>query len=109
LIPTDRLLAVDPDSSSGRKELELMLRELKRAGHGTGLDEAELYSQLLRATMIRHRKIVVVTVTHPTRAEILDIFQRLNSRGVRFRQLLLRIAMEEIPAAIRGMKGRYQS
>jgi hypothetical protein len=108
-IPTDRLLSLDPDSSSSRKELELILRELKRAGYGTGLDEAELYSRLLRATMIRHRKIVAVTVTHPTRAEILDIFQRLNSRGMGFRRLLLRIAMEEIPAAIRGMKGRYQS
>jgi hypothetical protein len=108
-ISTDRLLALDPDSSSSRKELELMLRELKRAGYGTGLDEAELYGRLLRTTMMPHRKIMAVTVTHPTRAEILDIFQRLNSRGMRFRRLLLRIAMEEIPAAIRGRKGRYES
>lgn len=108
-IPTDRLLAVDPDSSSGRKELELILREFKRAGYGTGLDEAELYNRLLRASMMRHRKIVAVTLTHPTRAEVLDIFQRLNARGMSFRRLLLKIAMEEIPAAIRGMKGWYQS
>jgi len=39
---------------------------------------------------------------------VLEIFARLNSRGMRFRRLLLKLAMEEIPAAIRGMKGRGQ-
>ena len=53
--------------------------------------------------MIRHRKLVA-TLVHHEREDVLEIFERLNSRGMRFRRLLLKLAMEEIPAAIRGAR-----
>jgi hypothetical protein len=55
--------------------------------------------------MIYQRELVATLVEHP-REDVLEIFERLNSRGMRFRKLLLKLAMEEIPAAIRGARGR---
>ena len=38
--------------------------------------------------------------------DVAGLLQRLNSRGMRFRRLLLKLAMEDIPAAIRGVRGQ---
>jgi hypothetical protein len=107
-IPTGRLMAIDPDSKNGRNELERLVRDLKDAGCCPGLDEPQIYRRLLRVSLMRRREVVATLVNHQQRDEVIDIFERLNSRGMRFRKLVLKLMMEEIPAAIRGMKGRYQ-
>ena len=57
--------------------------------------------------MIRKRELVATLVQHE-REGVLEIFERLNSRGMRFRKLLLKLAMEEIPAAIRSVRGQQK-
>ncbi len=108
LVPTARLMAIDPGSQHGRIELERLAGELKAAGPGRELDPQVLYRRLWRVCMMRQREVVSTLVNHQQRDDVLDIFARLNSRGMRFRRLLLKLMMEEIPAAIRGMRGRYQ-
>lgn len=108
LIPASRLTTIDANSHSGRHELEHLAAELKAAGCCPGLAAGEIYGRLLRVSMIGRRELVATLVNHRERDDVLDIFARLNSRGMRFRRLLLKLLMEEIPAAIRGMKGRCQ-
>jgi Protein of unknown function DUF262 len=108
LIPIARLMEIDLGNGSGRNELERLTRDLKDAGCCHELGGAELYARLLRVCMMRRREVIATLVNHPRRDDVLDIFQRLNSRGMRFRGLLLKLMMEEIPAAIRGMRGRYE-
>jgi hypothetical protein len=85
--------------------LKLLVGRLKTLASYRAVDSAELYRRLSRAVMIYQRKLVATLVEHP-REDVLEIFERLNSRGMRFRKLLLKLAMEEIPAAIRGARGR---
>ena len=108
LVPTARLMSIDPGSQHGRNELERLAGELKAAGPGRELDPQVLYRRLWRVSMMGQREVVSTLVNHQQRDDVLDIFARLNSRGMRFRRLLLKLMMEEIPAAIRGMRGRYQ-
>ena len=106
LIPTGRLMAIDPGDISGREELERLVRDLKDAGCCRDQADGQIYRRLLRVSMMRRREVVVTLVDHQQRNDVLDIFQRLNSRGMRFRRLMLKVLMEEIPAAIRGMRSR---
>jgi hypothetical protein len=108
LVPVRRLMAIGADSRGGANELERMVRELRAAHCCPELDDTEIYRRLSRVATICRREILATFVTHRQRDEVLDIFARLNSRGMRFRRLLLKLAMEEIPAALRGMKGRGQ-
>lgn len=105
LVPLKRLITLDPARDRDRIELERLAAELKRAG--CGLDGAELYARLGRLCMMRRRELAVARVYHE-RGDVLEIFQRLSSGGMRFRRLVLKIAMEEIPAAIRGVRGWCQ-
>jgi hypothetical protein len=108
LVPTSRLMAIDPASPGGSNELNRLVRGLRDAGCCRDFEDVALYERLARVSMIRRREMIATLVTHPQRQEVLDIFARLNSRGMSFRRLLLKLVMEEIPAALRGMKGRYQ-
>ncbi|MGA8057105.1 MAG: DUF262 domain-containing protein [Candidatus Binataceae bacterium] len=103
LIPVARLMAIDPRNGPGGRKLERLTTELKALECYRESDSAELYRRLSRVSMIRHRKLVA-TLVHHEREDVLEIFERLNSRGMRFRRLLLKLAMEEIPAAIRGAR-----
>ncbi len=109
LIPAARLLDLDPNSRAGASDLERIIRGLKDRGACRELDDEELYGRLARVCMIGRRELAAVIVNHGRREDILEIFARLNSRGMRFRTMLLKMMMEEIPAAIRGMKARFQA
>lgn len=105
LVPIRRLLEIDPCDERGRRELERLVSELKALECYRDLDSSEIYRRLSRVSMIHRRELVATLVQHK-REDVLEIFERLNSRGMRFRRLLLKLAMEEIPAAIRGVRGR---
>ena len=106
LVSVGRLMAIDPCDESGRSDLERLARELKALECYRELDTAEIYRRLSRVSMIRQRELVA-TLVQQEREDVLEIFERLNSRGMRFRKLLLKLAMEEIPAAIRGVRGQH--
>jgi hypothetical protein len=98
-------MAIDPCDESGRSDLERLARELKALECYRELDTAEIYRRLSRVSMIRQRELVA-TLVQQEREDVLEIFERLNSRGMRFRRLLLKLAIEEIPAAIRSVRGQ---
>jgi hypothetical protein len=106
LVSVGGLVAIDPYDERGKSELERLARELEALEHYRELDTAEIYRRLRRVSMIRKRELVATLVQHE-REDVLEIFERLNSRGMRFRRLLLKLAMEEIPAAIRGLRGQF--
>jgi hypothetical protein len=105
LISVNRLMAIDPRDERGRSELMRLASDLKALDCYRELDTALVYRWLSQVSMIRRRKLVATLVQHE-REDVLEIFARLNSRGMRFRRLLLKLAMEEIPAAIRGLRRR---
>jgi hypothetical protein len=107
LVPISKLITLDPGSPRGSAELERLAGELKAACPDQ--DTVELYWRLSRVSMMRRREVVATLVNHQQRGDMLDIFSRLNSRGMHFRRLVLKLVMEEIPAAIRGMRGRYET
>jgi Protein of unknown function DUF262 len=102
LVSVRKLTAMDPCTEPGRTELEQLTTELKSSQHYRELERAEIYHRLMRVSIIRERQLVVTLVRYE-RETVLEIFERLNSRGMRFRRLLLKLAMEEIPAAIRQL------
>ena len=103
LVSVSRLMAIHPCDESGRSDLERLARELKALECYRQLETAEIYRRLSRVSMIRQRELITTLVQHE-REDVLEIFERLNSRGMRFRRLLLKLAMEEIPAAIRSVR-----
>lgn len=70
LVPTGRLMAIDPGSQRGRNELERLATELKAAEGGCELHPAELYRRLWRVSMIRQREVVSTLVNHQQRADV---------------------------------------
>jgi len=105
LLPVARLMAIDAASESGKGELDSLASELADMGCG-GVEE--LRRRLSAVSSMRQREIVAVHIEHKRREDVLEVFERLNSRGMKFRKLLLKMAMEEIPAAIRGLKARFK-
>ncbi len=105
LVAVRTLAATDPGSERGRGELAKLAEELARMESCRDLESAEIHDRLIRVSLIRQRELAVTLVRHE-RAQVLEIFERLNSRGMRFRRLLLKLAMEEIPAAIRDLRSR---
>ncbi len=106
LVSVDRLMAIDPFDERSRSELERLARELEASGCCGELDTSELCRRLSRVSMIQRHELVATLVQHE-RKDVLEIFERLNSRGMRFRRLLLKLVMEEIPAAIHGVRRRH--
>jgi hypothetical protein len=104
LVPVSRLMALDPDEARSRSELHELVERLKAQRGCRGMDLAELYRRLSRVSMLSRRELVA-TLVWQQREHVLEIFERLNSRGMRFRRMLLKLAMEEIPAALRGARG----
>lgn len=105
LVSVRRLTAIDPGSERGKIELEKLAAELKTLEYCRDLENAEIYDRLIRVSLIRQRELVATLVCRE-REQVLDIFERLNSRGMRFRRLLLKLAMEDIPAALRDLRAR---
>jgi hypothetical protein len=103
LVPVSRLLSLDPDEAYGRSELRKLAETLKSEKCCRGMDPAEICRRLSRVSMLDRRELAA-TLVWQERKDVLEIFARLNSRGMRFRRLLLKLAMEEIPAALRGVR-----
>lgn len=108
MVSVARLLALDPSQSRARLELERLAEALKAAGCCPEADAEELCARLGRVCMIGRREVAAAVVVGHGRDGVLEIFARLNSRGMRFRRLVLKMAMEQIPAALRGRRGWCQ-
>ncbi len=78
---------------TAEKKCRLMAERLKAAGLCSSQPEESVASFLASVAAIVQRRISLTTVSHG-REEVLEIFQRLNSRGMKFRHLLLRLLMK---------------
>ncbi len=78
---------------TAERECRLIAGRLKAAGFCLGQSEECVASFLASVVAVVQRRISLTTVSHG-REEVLEIFQRLNSRGMKFRHLLLRLAMK---------------
>jgi hypothetical protein len=104
-IPMPKILSIDPTTAEGRIELQKIAAKVKLAGYAEALREEEVLAQLMRVASIRNKTLVVNSVTHQV-GEVLEIFDRLNSRGIRFRWLVLRTIHQTLSAVLGGGRNR---
>ena len=91
------LLCLDAEKPEDRIELERIGHRRKLQGQLAATSSDELYHRLDRVRVIRDRTLVV-TVSNHGLEDVLEIFERLNSRGIKFRRLLLRLLMRSLRA-----------
>ncbi len=89
----------------GLKQLQILTARAKSAGHAELLTEEELFARLIRVAKLRDKTLLINSVAHEFR-DVLEIFDRLNSRGIRFRWLVMRVMREAMSAAFGDARGR---
>jgi len=104
-IPVPRILANNPHTAQGRMQLQTLAVRAKSAGHAEHLADEEVLERLTRVARLRDKTLLVNSVSHEFR-DVLEIFDRLNSRGIRFRWLIMRMMREAISAALGDAPGR---
>jgi Protein of unknown function DUF262 len=100
LISVPELLTHDPASEAGRAALRATALQIKQHGLCRAMNEEEIYGVLHRVCMIKELPLCATSLDCNL-DEVLEIFERLNSRGIRFRRLLLSLAMRALLAASR--------
>ncbi len=104
-IPVPRILANDPRTPQGRLKLQSLADRAKSAGHAEDLSDAEVLARLTQVAELREKRLLVNSVSHEFR-DVIEIFDRLNSRGIRFRWLIMRIMRETISAFLGDVRAR---
>ena len=104
-IPVPKILADDPRTGHGRTQLQRLAARAKLAGHAEHLSEEEVVARLTRVAELRNKTLLINSVSHEYR-DVMEIFDRLNSRGIRFRWLVMRIMREAISAALGDARER---
>jgi hypothetical protein len=104
-VPVPSILAHDPHSRSGQAHLGALAARAKTAGHAEFLSEEEVFERLNRVAELRHKRLLANSVSHEFR-DVIEIFDRLNSRGIRFRWLIMRIMREALSAALGDVRRR---
>ncbi len=104
-IPVRTILANDPHTTLGLKQLQMLVARAKSAGHAEHMTEEEVFTRLIRVAKLRDKTLLINSVSHEFR-DVLEIFDRLNSRGIRFRWLVMRVMREAMSAAFGDARGR---
>jgi hypothetical protein len=105
LIPVSEILAHDPLTKSGKPALQMLAAAIKRRGICRSMSEDQVYGALHRVAMIQHLPLGATSLRDCDLDDVIEVFQRLNSRGTRFRRLLLNFAMRSLVAASRSSFG----
>jgi Protein of unknown function DUF262 len=100
-VPVPQILATNPNARDGRANLQEIAARAKSAGHAEHLSEEEVLARLIRVAELREKTFLVNSVSHEFK-DVLEIFDRLNSRGIRFRWLVIRTVRETLSAALGG-------
>lgn len=79
--------------------------ELYSQGCPPGFVRNVIAERLRRVAAIGYRELLV-TALSCDRDEVIEIFQRLNSRGMKFRRLLLKFAMQGVSGSLSGLRVR---
>lgn len=96
-IPLPALLEMDPRSRDGMMALRAAAARVKALGYCREIDEEALLAQLSRVASMRSGSLMAIAVEHELR-EVLEIFDRLNSRGMKFRKVLLTAVRQTLSA-----------
>jgi hypothetical protein len=102
MIDCAELLAIDLTCDEGRTRLARLIARLRP--EGSLAPDEELLRRLTRVCMIRTQPLLVAELECARVDEVLEVFRRLNSRGMRYRHLLLKLVMGAI-----GTGRRYAS
>ena len=90
------LLNLDLDSQQGRRTLDQIVSRVTCAGVSTAASPKMVRTRLLDITRIRKRPVMVAVLRHKRETEVLEVFERLSSGGMRFRRLLLRLIASQL-------------
>jgi len=104
-IPVPRILAYDPNTARGVAQLQTLAARAKSAGHAEDLSDEEMLARLIRVAELRDKTLLINSVSHEFR-DVIEIFDRLNSRGIRFRWLVMRVMREAISAMLGDARDR---
>ncbi len=104
-IPVPRILAHDPHTARGMAQLQTLAARAKSMGHAEDLSDEEVLARLTRVAELRDKTLLINSVSHEFR-DVIEIFDRLNSRGIRFRWLVMRIMREAISAMLGDARDR---
>jgi hypothetical protein len=97
LVEVAELLALDLGIESGRHELRSIVGRMRSSQRaGTQIADDDLYERMSRVCMIRKQLLLATILSCEQLADVHEVFRRLNSRGMRFRRLLLKLAMNAI-------------
>ena len=105
LISLKSLFDLCSEARSHEDRLLRYARELHSLGCGVGLEPGALVQLVRDVAAIADRELLV-TALYYDRDQVLEVFQRLNSRGMKFRRLLLKFAMQGISGSLLGRRGR---
>jgi Protein of unknown function DUF262 len=98
LVPLRELLSLDLSDPLARDRLLSTARNIHRHDAPAGGHFHNIYLRLTRTAAISRRELLVIELDCTETGQVLEIFRRLNSRGMRFRKLLLKLATSRIAA-----------
>lgn len=90
------LLNVDLDSQEGRRGFDQIVNRVTRAGASMAANPEVVRTRLLEIWSIRKKLVMVAVLRHKTETDVLEVFERLSSGGMRFRRLLLRLVASHL-------------
>jgi len=96
-IPLHVLLEMDPATSEGIASIRGAAERLKSLGYCRGVSVEEVVERLIGVASLRSNALMVTAVEHEL-PQVLEIFDRLNSRGMKFRKVLLTTMRQTICA-----------
>jgi hypothetical protein len=85
------LLNLDLDSQEGWRSFDQIVNRVTCAGASVAANPKVVETRLLDIWRIRKKPVMVAVLRHKTETEVLEVFERLSSGGMRFRRLLLRL------------------
>lgn len=98
------ILCADPSTREGIAELKAIAARV-RSDRRCRSAEGEIMGRLTRIAGFRETTVQVIEVEHHPE-DVMEMFDRLNSRGMRFRQLVLRTVRDTV-AAMLGGSGKW--
>jgi hypothetical protein len=95
-VPLAELLNLDLDSQEGRRSFDQIVNRVMRAGASIAANPEVVRARLLEIWSIRKKLVMVAVLRHKTETDVLEVFERLSSGGMRFRRLLLRLVASHL-------------
>ena len=90
------LLNLDMNSQEGQRGFDQIVNRVTRAGASMAANPEMVRARLLEIWSVRKKPVMVAVLRHKTETDVLEVFERLSSGGMRFRRLLLRLVASHL-------------